>query len=170
MLKNFRASLQHARRGIRLAVREVGQGRTLAVTTDASWRWGFVAAEGGQGNRAYLKFWNAALRWLVRDPGLAPLQVEPDAPAVDIAVKGGAVLVPNLAFGKDAGPLPVDAAKLLEATGTASQHFRRCDELVRSVSIRRLKRTSLLQELPDVTKLLMEESKNHTGVKTHAAV
>lgn len=62
------------------------------------------------------------------------------------------------------------AAKLLEATGTASQHFRRCDELVRSVSIRRLKRTSLLQELPDVTKLLMEESKNHTGVKTHVVV
>jgi uncharacterized membrane protein len=66
-----------------VAVREVGQGRTLAVTTDASWRWGFAAAEGGQGNRAYLKFWNAALRWLVRDPGLAPVQVEPDAPAVE---------------------------------------------------------------------------------------
>jgi uncharacterized membrane protein len=66
-----------------VAVREVGAGRTLAVATDASWRWGFVAAEGGQGNRAYLRFWNSALRWLVRDPGLAPLQVEPDAPAVE---------------------------------------------------------------------------------------
>ena len=66
-----------------VAVREVGAGRTLAVTTDASWRWGFLAAEGGQGNRAYLRFWNSALRWLVRDPGLAPLQVEPDAPAVE---------------------------------------------------------------------------------------
>jgi uncharacterized membrane protein len=66
-----------------VAVREVGEGRTLAVATDASWRWGFVAAESGQGNRAYLRFWNQALRWLVRDPGLAPLQVEPDAPAVE---------------------------------------------------------------------------------------
>jgi hypothetical protein len=66
-----------------VAVREVGAGRTLAVATDASWRWGFLAAEGGQGNRAYLRFWNSALRWLVRDPGLAPLQVEPDAPAVE---------------------------------------------------------------------------------------
>jgi hypothetical protein len=37
------------------------------------------------------------------------VHASPDAPAVDIAVKGGAVLVPNLAFGKDAGPLPVDA-------------------------------------------------------------
>jgi hypothetical protein len=66
-----------------VAVREVGEGRTLAVATDGSWRWGFLAAEGGQGNRSYLKFWNSALRWLVRDPGLAPLQVEPDAPAVE---------------------------------------------------------------------------------------
>ncbi|HSD21468.1 MAG TPA: glutamine amidotransferase [Anaeromyxobacter sp.] len=66
-----------------VAVREVGEGRTLAVATDASWRWGFLAAESGQGNRAYLRFWNQALRWLVRDPGLAPLQVEPDAPAAE---------------------------------------------------------------------------------------
>jgi uncharacterized membrane protein len=66
-----------------VAVREVGEGRTLAVATDASWRWGFLRAESGQGNRAYLRFWNQALRWLVRDPGLAPLQVEPEAPAVE---------------------------------------------------------------------------------------
>ncbi len=66
-----------------VAVREVGAGRTLAVCTDSSWRWGFVAAESGRGNRAYLRFWNSALRWLVRDPALAPLQVEPDAPAVE---------------------------------------------------------------------------------------
>jgi uncharacterized membrane protein len=66
-----------------VAVREVGAGRTLAVTTDASWRWGFLAAESGQGNRAYLRFWSSALRWLVRDPGLAPLQVEPDSPTVE---------------------------------------------------------------------------------------
>ncbi|WP_242396285.1 glutamine amidotransferase [Anaeromyxobacter oryzisoli] len=66
-----------------VAVREVGHGRTLAVATDATWRWGFVAAESGQGSRAYLRFWNGALRWLVRDPSLAPLQVEPDAPAVE---------------------------------------------------------------------------------------
>jgi hypothetical protein len=34
----------------------------------------------------------------------------PDAPAVDIAVAGGPVLVSDLAFGERAGPLPVDAA------------------------------------------------------------
>jgi len=84
-----------------VAVREVGAGRTLAVVTDASWRWGFLAAEGGQGNRAYLRFWNSALRWLVRDPGLAPLQVEPDAPAVE---PGDPVGIAISARGPDWGP------------------------------------------------------------------
>jgi uncharacterized membrane protein len=72
-----------------VAVREVGAGRTLAVTTDSSWRWGFLPAEEGQGNRSYLRFWSAALRWLVRDPALAPIQVEPDAPAVEPGAKVG---------------------------------------------------------------------------------
>ena len=51
------------------------------------------------------------------------VHASPDAPAVDIAVKGGAVLVPNLAFGKDAGPLPVDAGNYdleVRAAGTTT--------------------------------------------------
>lgn len=84
-----------------VAVREVGQGRTLAVATDATWRWGFLAAEGGQGNRAYLRFWNGALRWLVRDPSLGPLQVEPDAPSVE---PGAPVGLTVTARGPDWGP------------------------------------------------------------------
>jgi uncharacterized membrane protein len=87
-----------------VAVREVGQGRTLAVATDASWRWGFQAAESGQGNRAYQRFWNAALRWLVRDPGLSPLQVEPDSPAVEPGAPVGlTVAVRGPDFGPRAG-------------------------------------------------------------------
>ncbi len=51
------------------------------------------------------------------------VHASPDGPAVDIAVKGGAVLVPNLAFGKDAGPLPVDAGTYdleVRAAGTTT--------------------------------------------------
>jgi uncharacterized membrane protein len=66
-----------------VAVREVGRGRALAVTTDASWRWGFVAAEESGSTRAYQRFWSSALRWLVRDPDLAPVKVEPERPAVE---------------------------------------------------------------------------------------
>jgi hypothetical protein len=84
-----------------VAVREVGQGRTLAVTTDASWYWGFEAAESGLGNRAYQRFWSAALRWLVRDPDLTPLQVEPASPAVE---PGAPVVLDVSARGADYGP------------------------------------------------------------------
>ena len=84
-----------------VAVRQVAQGRTLAVTTDASWRWGFLAAESGEGDRAYMRFWNSALRWLVKDPALAPLQVEPDAPTVE---PGSSVGVTVTAHGSDFGP------------------------------------------------------------------
>jgi hypothetical protein len=37
------------------------------------------------------------------------VHASPDAPAVDIKVKGGATLIPNLAFPKDSGYSPVDA-------------------------------------------------------------
>jgi uncharacterized membrane protein len=101
-----------------VAVREVGAGRTLAVATDGSWSWGFGAAEGGQGNRAYLRFWNSALRWLVRDPGLAPLQVEPEAPAVE---PGAPVGVSIEARAPDWGPAAGRrvAAELVSEDGRA---------------------------------------------------
>ncbi|HET8733038.1 MAG TPA: glutamine amidotransferase [Anaeromyxobacteraceae bacterium] len=86
-----------------VAVREVGAGRTLAVTTDGSWYWGFVAAGDGQGGRAHQRFWNAALRWLVRDPSLAPLQVQPERPSVE---PGEPVAFSVAVRGPDYGPAP----------------------------------------------------------------
>jgi uncharacterized membrane protein len=86
-----------------VAVRELGAGRTLAVTTDGSWRWGFLAAERGGGDRAYRKFWGAALRWLVRDPDLTPLKVEPDQPTVEPGAPVGLGLTMR---GADFGPAP----------------------------------------------------------------
>jgi len=80
-----------------LVVGEAGRGRTLALTTDASWYWSFVAAGQEQGPRAYETFWHAAIRWLVRDPALTPMRLtaertlyEPggDPPALDAHVRG----------------------------------------------------------------------------------
>jgi len=80
-----------------LVVGEVGRGRTLALTTDASWYWSFVAAGQELGPRAYETFWHSAIRWLVRDPALTPMRVaaektsfDPasDPPALDVQVRG----------------------------------------------------------------------------------
>jgi hypothetical protein len=86
-----------------VAVREVGAGRTLAVATDGSWHWGFLAAERGGGDGAYRRFWSSALRWLVRDPDLSPLRAEPDAPAVD---PGAPIGLSVSLRGADYGPAP----------------------------------------------------------------
>ncbi len=59
-----------------LAVREVGSGRSMALMTDASWRWSVTEAASGRGNQAYLRFWKNALRWLLRDPALSRVAVD----------------------------------------------------------------------------------------------
>jgi uncharacterized membrane protein len=61
-----------------VAVSEFGEGRVLAVTTDTTWHWDFVAGDSGGDNRHYYKFWGNAIRWLIRDPSLNPVQVEAD--------------------------------------------------------------------------------------------
>lgn len=87
-----------------VAVREVGRGRTLAVATDSSWFWGFVAAESGRGGRAHQRFWLNALRWLVRDPGTDALQVEPDERTVEPGAPVGLTVSLRAAdFGPAAG-------------------------------------------------------------------
>jgi hypothetical protein len=70
-----------------VAVSEAGKGRTLALLTDSAWAWGFAAAGGddrsravpeklgGDDSRALQRFWDGAIRWLVRDPALTLLHV-----------------------------------------------------------------------------------------------
>lgn len=59
-----------------LAVSEVGKGRSMALMSDASWRWSFGGAGAGRGNEAYLRFWKGAMRWLIGDAADAPVTVE----------------------------------------------------------------------------------------------
>lgn len=53
-------------------------GRVLAVMTDTTWHWDFLAAGEGGDNRHYYKFWGNAIRWLIKDPDLEPVRVEAD--------------------------------------------------------------------------------------------
>jgi uncharacterized membrane protein len=61
-----------------LAVSDVGKGRTLALLTDTAWHWGFLAAGAGDDGRAFQRFWDGAIRWLVRDPALTLLRIDLD--------------------------------------------------------------------------------------------
>jgi len=58
-----------------LLIGRYGQGRTLALVTDDSWKWyaGMIAR--GEGNWAYLRFMDRLVRWLTKDPSLEPIQL-----------------------------------------------------------------------------------------------
>ena len=61
-----------------LVAGDAGKGRTLALLTDSAWHWGFLAAGEGDDGRAFQRFWENAIRWLVRDPALTLLRLELD--------------------------------------------------------------------------------------------
>lgn len=63
-----------------LAVDDMGKGRSLALMADSSWRWAYLTAGAGSDGfeHSYQRFWENAIRWLVRDPELRLLRVESD--------------------------------------------------------------------------------------------
>lgn len=75
-----------------LSISEPGRGRSLALMTDTTWRWGITT--GGETGDAsiYDRFYDRVLRWLARDPALEPVRVTTDreryGPDARIAVRG----------------------------------------------------------------------------------
>jgi uncharacterized membrane protein len=89
---------------------DYGKGRSLVVTTDTLWRWGFVAAaRPGDDGRQYTKLWENSIRWLIQDPDLRNLHVDSDA--VEYA-PGQAVRIGVRLLGRDYQPLAGGAVTL----------------------------------------------------------
>ncbi len=94
---------------------DYGKGRSLAVTTDSVWRWGFVAAaRSGDNGRQYTKLWDNAMRWLIQDPDLRNLHVDSDA--VEYA-PGQLIRVTVRLVGRDYQPLPGGVVTLVVKRG-----------------------------------------------------
>jgi uncharacterized membrane protein len=81
-----------------LTVGDAGKGRSLAFTSDSSWHWAFM---GGSDGRTYQKFWENAIRWLIRDPSLSFLRIETDQPEY---ARGQRVSIDVRALGPDYRP------------------------------------------------------------------
>ncbi len=84
-----------------IAVREFGEGRVLAVTSDSTWHWDLLAVGEGGDSRNYYKFWGNAIRWLIHDPDLKPLRVHADRDRYPL---GAPVTLVARAFGPDYTP------------------------------------------------------------------
>ncbi len=61
-----------------LVLGTAGEGRTLALTTDTTWRWGITTGGETGDASAYERFWDRAIRWLSRDPTLEPARLTTD--------------------------------------------------------------------------------------------
>jgi uncharacterized membrane protein len=68
-----------------MATMQYGEGRTLAFLSDQLWRWNFemVGAQGG--NHHYLGMVHQMVRWLVKEPGLRPVQLFSDKETYQVA-------------------------------------------------------------------------------------
>jgi uncharacterized membrane protein len=94
---------------------DYGKGRSLAVTTDTLWRWGFVAAaRPGDDGRSYTKFWENAMRWLIQDPDLRNLHVDSDAVEY---IPDAPVRVAVRLVGRDYQPLARGVVELIVRRG-----------------------------------------------------
>ncbi|MBX3271604.1 MAG: hypothetical protein KF729_15165 [Sandaracinaceae bacterium] len=75
-----------------LVLGTAGEGRTLAFTTDTSWRWGITTGGLTGDPSAYERFWDRAVRWLSRDPTLEPARLTTDreryGPGARVVVQG----------------------------------------------------------------------------------
>lgn len=58
-----------------ISVRNVGQGRCMAIASDSLWRWNFLSVGKGGSNRHYIKFWQNSIKWLIKDPTLNPIRI-----------------------------------------------------------------------------------------------
>jgi uncharacterized membrane protein len=86
-----------------VAIREVGKGRTMAVTTDSFWFWRYVAVgSDGPVGREYDRFWNQSLRWLIRDPDLSRVRLQARRAVV---YRGEPVSADATVLGVDYGPM-----------------------------------------------------------------
>jgi uncharacterized membrane protein len=99
---------------------DYGKGRSLAVTTDTLWRYGFVAAaRPGDDGRQYTKLWENAMRWLIQDPDLRNLHVDSDAVEY---VPGAPVRVAIRLLGRDYQPLANGEVSLAVKRGADPAH------------------------------------------------
>jgi hypothetical protein len=103
-----------------LTVGEANKGRVLALTSDSSWRWSFAGD-----SQLYQRFWENAIRWLIRDPALSFLHIETDQSEYGRGQKVGIVVS---AVGTDYQPLAdaelsINVASLASASGKPEPIF-----------------------------------------------
>lgn len=99
-----------------LALGEVGDGRTIAISVDSTHRLKVGAIGASTGGRAYADLWSGLLGWLMRDPRFEGAQIRLEGPC--IAGRDQMIVV------EPAPPDDVDVTVTLEKLGTQVSDVR----------------------------------------------
>jgi uncharacterized membrane protein len=67
-----------------MATLQYGDGRSLAFLSDQLWRWNFELVGAKGGNHHYLNMVHHMVRWLVKEPGVRPVQLFSDKDAYQL--------------------------------------------------------------------------------------
>ncbi len=60
-----------------LTIGRAGKGRTLALMSDDTWRWNFIAVGNRESPQNHLKLIRQAVRWLAQEPAFEQVQIQP---------------------------------------------------------------------------------------------
>jgi uncharacterized membrane protein len=104
-----------------VVVAEPGEGRSMAILTDTTWRWGMPTGGSTGDAAAFSVFWQRALRWLARDPTFEPCAIT----TPDVRVAAGSTVSAKGVF-RDGDFVPLtDPVRWIvlpaESSGTAGQ-------------------------------------------------
>lgn len=112
-----------------LAIREIGEGRTLVLTTDSSWNWNFLRVGKGGSGRYYQKFWDNVTAWMTKAPETHLIKIESDK---DKYGENDKVLIKIKILRDDYNPLPGEKIDLvfhsLSKRRDVSSHALETDE------------------------------------------
>lgn len=114
-----------------IAAGEYGDGRSMVVTTDTLWRWGFVDAAAAGDGRHYDKLWENSIRWLIQDPELRYLHVDSDQVEYE---PGAPVRLDVRLLDRDYTPLPGGTVSLRITRGVDPKRTELVDETKMRVS------------------------------------
>jgi len=117
-----------------IVVWQCGKGRAMAVTSDSTWRWRFLAQEEGAGYLYYDKFWRSAVRWLVQAPEWKQVQVSVERGEVNAGDKVDIKILVRDKYGRGVARLPiltlegpdakrVNLGKPVEVAGTVGEYW-----------------------------------------------
>ncbi len=103
-----------------------GKGRVLAINTDSTWAWDFLATGAGKDNRHYYRFWSNATRWLIRDPALRAVRVEADRDRYPL---GAEATLTTRVVGSDYKPLEDVAVRVTVTRSWFDEAGQRSEEV-----------------------------------------